>query len=802
MKFILRLMLFIPLLIQVGNTYGQDVYMRYNYNIYELDLMSCDTTLISRPTVHIGAMTFAPDGNLYGYGFETHNLYLIDQETGECTLIAILPSGILYADEIVANDQGVIFFFFDLTVASYDLITGAVNIYTDFSYRGWGATYANGKIYFTTPEEGIFELDQENPVNSTLVYPFAFDWDHFYLSDGLASLPVTCDSSALYAIYTIETNDSEIHEINLSTQSYTLVCTLDLQSGVFFSPLEYSPPPCELFIDLDEDDDTAMGFNYVADTSCVTSGLEIHDMDLLLSSEAGFIDSAFVFFAPDAVLNAAEYFSTTVTGNVSITGDNTTFVTIQDMGNAEVSDFDAAIRGIQYHNDMTPFEAGFRRIGVVLWSQGNVSDTAWATIPFFDFTLDAGENVSIEVCSDEAVFSLFDILEGTPEAGGVWYPQTTANNGLFNPNVDGAGDYLYIQAGYRDCPSDTAIVSVTVEASSSFSLGNDTILCSGQSLILAPDVTGQSYLWQDGSEAQNYEVSLSGLYWVEVENNQGCISSDSIYITFEENSETSEEITLCAGDSFEYEGEIYEEDAVIVGSFTNQTGCDSIHHINLSFMEPIEMIINKNICEGESFNFEGMTLYRDTSICRTNTSLLGCDSIYCLNLNVSAKPIINLGMDTTINFGSSLVLDAGIHELYQWSDGSMNALLTVHQAGSYSVTVTDENCNSEDEITIRLKAKNDLFAPNVFTPNNDGINDQFTIFAKIGTATIEELNIFNRWGSLVFRKEDFPAGISSIGWNGYYKNQPAPSDVYVFFANILWADGQKERISGEVTLLR
>jgi gliding motility-associated-like protein len=88
-----------------------------------------------------------------------------------------------------------------------------------------------------------------------------------------------------------------------------------------------------------------------------------------------------------------------------------------------------------------------------------------------------------------------------------------------------------------------------------------------------------------------------------------------------------------------------------------------------------------------------------------------------------------------------------------------------------------------------------LFAPNAFTCNNDNLNDGFLvqgIFVKQF-----ELQIFNRWGVLVFESNDMYAP-----WDGKYNGVDAPSDVYVYIATGYGRNGKFKTIKGNVTLLR
>ena len=89
-----------------------------------------------------------------------------------------------------------------------------------------------------------------------------------------------------------------------------------------------------------------------------------------------------------------------------------------------------------------------------------------------------------------------------------------------------------------------------------------------------------------------------------------------------------------------------------------------------------------------------------------------------------------------------------------------------------------------------------LFAPNAFTPNGDGINDRFTIYAS--GITLELLQVFDRWGQLVFETSH-----PELGWNGKYNSQNAQPGVYTYyFKGYHQRSSTAIEKSGDVLLIR
>ena len=88
-----------------------------------------------------------------------------------------------------------------------------------------------------------------------------------------------------------------------------------------------------------------------------------------------------------------------------------------------------------------------------------------------------------------------------------------------------------------------------------------------------------------------------------------------------------------------------------------------------------------------------------------------------------------------------------------------------------------------------------MFLPNTFTPNRDGINDELELLGKY----VEKMNlqIFNRWGELVFEAND-----QSETWDGSYKGNENWPEVFVYTLYVKCIDGQEYKSKGDITLVK
>ena len=138
--------------------------------------------------------------------------------------------------------------------------------------------------------------------------------------------------------------------------------------------------------------------------------------------------------------------------------------------------------------------------------------------------------------------------------------------------------------------------------------------------------------------------------------------------------------------------------------------------------------------------------------------------------------------------------------LWDFGDGTFSENLnTMHQyysSGFYNVSlIAEPNSVCADTSTKTVFAygtdQSFLFVPRAFTPNGDGINDQFLI-AGYNKCLFYHLEIFNRWGEIVYESFDV-----SKPWNGFYKGKLVEEGVYVYVLS-----GGGNELKGCVTLLK
>ena len=134
----------------------------------------------------------------------------------------------------------------------------------------------------------------------------------------------------------------------------------------------------------------------------------------------------------------------------------------------------------------------------------------------------------------------------------------------------------------------------------------------------------------------------------------------------------------------------------------------------------------------------------------------------------------------------------------EWSQVVAPLVTTV-----YGLEEIDENgCMGFDTTIVVVNEVRDVYIPNAFTPNYDGINDRFTVFGGKSVSLVRDFKIFNRWGGLVFEAQNFEPNNLNFGWDGTLNGRRLNNDVFVYYAEVEFIDLEVISYSGDVTLIK
>jgi gliding motility-associated-like protein len=128
-----------------------------------------------------------------------------------------------------------------------------------------------------------------------------------------------------------------------------------------------------------------------------------------------------------------------------------------------------------------------------------------------------------------------------------------------------------------------------------------------------------------------------------------------------------------------------------------------------------------------------------------------------------------------------------------------NPIIVITDTGIFNVKLSIEDrfgCSDEIVKSFKNYPSNRYFLPSAFTPGGDGKNDVYKIEGLVYVKEFE-MQIFSRWGELLFQSNDFKKG-----WDGYYNNVIVPDGVYIVLVNYLGLDGKWNYLKQTITLLR
>ena len=115
---------------------------------------------------------------------------------------------------------------------------------------------------------------------------------------------------------------------------------------------------------------------------------------------------------------------------------------------------------------------------------------------------------------------------------------------------------------------------------------------------------------------------------------------------------------------------------------------------------------------------------------------------------------------------------------------------------------TADGCEAEDFLQVLMRIRIDIYIPNSFSPDNDGINDIFSVFGNDLVKKVRNMAIYDRWGNSLYYREDLPLNDPGEGWDGSFRGRVMDPGVYVYVVEAELYDGSVELLKGDVTLVR
>ncbi|MGB4958094.1 MAG: gliding motility-associated C-terminal domain-containing protein, partial [Saprospiraceae bacterium] len=363
-------------------------------------------------------------------------------------------------------------------------------------------------------------------------------------------------------------------------------------------------------------------------------------------------------------------------------------------------------------------------------------------------------------------------------AGPNGYSSQSNNPTINTASTNNQGTYMVTVSDQNGCFR-TLQVNVAVVNPSTFMVSGNSPVCEGDTLRLYAD-GGTTYQWvgpsQFSANVQNPKLpkaipDMSGTYTVSVTANGGCTGTANVNIIV--NAKTKATITgkdsICLGERIQLS-------APSRGSKLWSTGqtSDTIEVSPVSKTSYF-LTLSENNC--------------------TDTTL------FTVNIKPTSKIQVQGNLSITKGISTQLFLSGA--DTYVWQpspdlscDQCPNPIVTPEQSNTYCLSTMANGCTTDTCITIVVKEICNPAQANIFSPNNDGINDQWCIIA-LPCITTNTLRIYDRWGNQIYLQSG-----AEICWDGVVSGNIIQDQVLTYILNIEFRDGSSDTKSGNFLLIK
>jgi len=299
-----------------------------------------------------------------------------------------------------------------------------------------------------------------------------------------------------------------------------------------------------------------------------------------------------------------------------------------------------------------------------------------------------------------------------------------------------------------------------------------------------------TYLWDNGPNQGSAANLAAGIYTVNVTDAYGCVRSDSILLT--------------------------EPSPIDLSVLFTNPNCDGLETGVISLENAVGGTPPYSYALGLG-GFSDTTTY--AGLGPGSYDFIAMDANGCLfdtvgSLQAPDIPFVELGDDLTVALGCDIVIPtitngSNITSITWTENGTLSCedCLKPHalpfNTTSYQVVVTSiDDCTATDSITIHVDKIRDVYFPNAFSPNADGINDSFFIGAGKAVDAIVSMQVFDRWGELVFETHNMPLNDPEAGWGGKFKGEELDGGLFLWTAKISFIDEEVIDYAGDIVLLK
>lgn len=346
------------------------------------------------------------------------------------------------------------------------------------------------------------------------------------------------------------------------------------------------------------------------------------------------------------------------------------------------------------------------------------------------------------------------------------------------------------------------------------------------------EVQCESFFWP--STGKVYQQS--GIYFDTLTNQFSCDSIIKLNLKINQSIKHFDTIRICENYIWPVNGKSYSQSGLYSQIFKTVNGCDSTHFLQLQILSTSEIKIKESSCNQYTWPLNQKTYHNSGIYNDTLTNSNGCDSIIQLHLTIHPQIISWDTIRKCVSYfwsaNKSSYVESGDYQINLRSQFNCDSILNLHLTIDPSYTFTDtissldqffwdatgtlydqsgiyysgftsaDGCDSVRVLILKIRKRGEVYLPNVFSPNGDGVNDHFMVFSSPEILKIDRLQIYDRWGTLLFEQNNFPPNQAQYGWDGHFLGKPVSPAVFAVV--VFWTDleGDQQLIRADATLLR
>ena len=411
---------------------------------------------------------------------------------------------------------------------------------------------------------------------------------------------------------------------------------------------------------------------------------------------------------------------------------------------------------------------------------------------------------------------------------------------IYDGNEIFTGDTLYLLGNLNTCDT---ILEIIVNPFLDAETSESVTICAGEIV----DIFGE-------------EIGISGSYSMDFMSAIGCDSTHTIVLDVLPEIEVAFDIVpTCVGESsgeasatvtgglppYEYAWSTGDNSNTInelsVDSYTltvtDDNNCTQVQNADIGLtgasgftIKTIDVtcfgdidgsLIIQTLNEELSFSLDGNSYSQDTLFNNLEPGeytvyvqdAAGCVYVEEARINEPNLLAISLPQDTLLRLGDSLIINPTLSRndslIFLWTpntylncDTCLQTVSTPFKSIIYTLTAQDTfGCSAFESMQISVNSEREIFLPNAFSPNNDGVNDVLFPYGNESVVQVNSFRIYDRWGNTLHDKVNFSVGENDFGWDGSFRGKRMQTGVYVYVLEVVFIDGETVIFRGDVSLL-